>query len=56
MFRAFIRPSSGVQVVTYCVWYSADGVIDVIPEEPARSLVHKTVSRLLGDYSNYTFC
>jgi hypothetical protein len=23
MFRAFICPSSGVQVVTYCMWYSS---------------------------------
>jgi hypothetical protein len=65
MFRVFICPSLGVQVVTYCMWYSAQCVVAVIPEEPARSpvrsdknlhTVHKTTSRLLGDYSNYTLC
>jgi hypothetical protein len=26
--------------ITYCMWYSAQGVVAVIPEEPACSLMH----------------
>jgi len=40
MFRASICPSSGVQVVCYCIWCSALGVVAVVLKEPVCSLVH----------------
>jgi hypothetical protein len=48
MFRAFTCPSSGVQVITYCICNSAQVVVVVIPEEPGCSSVKKNASPLLG--------
>jgi hypothetical protein len=45
IFRASICPSSGVQVVWYCIWCSALGVVAVVPR--SRCLVLCTVCRFV---------
>jgi hypothetical protein len=53
MFRAFICPSSGVQVVCYCIWCSALGVVAVVLRSQCVVLftilltVHKTTHWLV---------
>ena len=40
MVRAFICPSSGVQVVYYCIWCSALGVVAEVLRSQCVSLVY----------------
>jgi hypothetical protein len=47
MFRASICSSSGVQVVWYCIWCSALGVVAVIQRD--RREVLRTVCKFLSD-------
>jgi len=49
MFRASICPSSRVEVVCYCIWCSALGVVAVVLRSRVVVLctVHKTTHRLL---------
>jgi len=59
LFRASICPSSGVQVVCYCIWCSALGIVAVVLRSRCLVLctvckfvsrihtVHKTTHRLL---------
>jgi hypothetical protein len=47
MFRAFICPSSGVQVVCYCIWCSALGVVAEVLR--SRCVVLCTVCKIESD-------
>jgi hypothetical protein len=47
MFRASISLSSGVQVVCYCIWCSAQGVVAVVAR--SRCLVLCTVCKFITD-------
>ena len=47
MFLESICPSSGVQVVYYCIWCSALGVVVEVLCNTNLHTVHKTTHRLL---------
>jgi hypothetical protein len=47
MFRASICPSSGVQIVCYCIWCSALGVVAVVLR--SRCVVLWTVCKFVSD-------
>jgi hypothetical protein len=47
MFRASICPSSGVEVVCYCMWCSALGVVVVVLR--SQCVVFCTVCKLVSD-------
>jgi len=48
MFREFIWPSSGVQVVCYCIWCSALDVVAVVLR--SRCVVLGTVCKFVSGY------
>jgi hypothetical protein len=52
MFRASICPSSGVQVVCYCIWCSALGVVVVVLW--SRCVVLCTVCKLVSETNLHT--
>ena len=47
MFRASVCPSSGVQVVCYCIWCSAPGVVAVVLR--SRCVVLCTVCKFVSE-------
>jgi len=52
MFRTSICPSSGVQVVYYCMWCSAPGVVAVVLR--SRCVVLCTVCEFVSDTNSHT--
>ena len=53
MFRASICPSSGVQVVCYCIWCSALGVVAVVLR--SRCVVLCTVCKFVSDMHGHAY-